>query len=70
MQNVSVMHSSTESQESTSSACPHCGRSIHSADSLMRRRLADSEHYQAAFSRVARSPEGAPIEELRTDGLV
>jgi len=70
MQNVSVMHSSTESEESTPSACPHCGRPIHSADSLMRRRLADSEHYQAAFSRVARSPERAPIEELRSDGLV
>jgi len=69
-QEGSLVNGSTENSQNNSTACPHCGRPIRSADSSMRRRLADSEHYDAAFSRVARSPECAPIEELRTASLV
>jgi len=64
------MDSSSEKPEVAPSTCPHCGRPVGIADSSMRRRLADSEHYQATFSRVTRMPECVPIEELRTDGLV
>jgi hypothetical protein len=64
------MDSSAEKPEIASSACPHCGRPVRSADSPMRRRLADSDHYRAVVAAVAQSGACAPIEDLRIYGLV
>ena len=69
--------SEKENLESASGDCPHCGRPLNSAHAFERRRspferrrIPLPDPCQAIVCRVAQLREGAPIEELRTSGLV
>ena len=64
------MDSPTENQESRREMCPHCGKRLSIAETFARRALPAPRPCPPAITSVARTRECAPIEELRTHGLV